>query len=56
MQLKNLLLGKGHKFKSETDSEVIAHLIEDVYEGDITKAVRDAAVRLKGNIRSCCYA
>ena len=48
MQLKSILVEKGHKFRSETDSEVIAHLIEDLYEGDLTKAVRDAAVRLKG--------
>ena len=48
MSLKSILTAKGHKFKSETDSEVIAHLIEDLYEGDLTKAVRDAAVRLKG--------
>ncbi len=48
MQLKAVLLEKGHKFKSETDSEVIAHLIEDLYTGDLTKAVRDAAVKLKG--------
>lgn len=30
-ELKNLLLKKGHQFSSETDSEVVAHLVEDVY-------------------------
>ena len=48
MQLKKILTDKGHIFLSETDSEVIAHLIEDVYDGDLTKAVRSAALKLKG--------
>ncbi|MFH0854684.1 MAG: glutamine--fructose-6-phosphate transaminase (isomerizing) [bacterium] len=33
-ELKNYLLERGHIFKSETDSEVIAHLIEDIYNTD----------------------
>ncbi|MEM4274798.1 MAG: glutamine--fructose-6-phosphate transaminase (isomerizing) [Candidatus Nitrosocaldaceae archaeon] len=33
-ELKNLLINKGHEFKSETDSEVIAHLIEEHLKND----------------------
>lgn len=37
--LKDDLKKKGHKFVSETDSEVIAHLVEDFYKGDLRDAV-----------------
>ena len=47
-QLKDKLSAKGHKFKSETDSEVIAHLIEEVFDGDLTKAVKQVLPMLKG--------
>ena len=46
--LKKVLINKGHKFKSETDSEVLAHLIEEFYEGDLTKSVKKALVEIKG--------
>ena len=39
---------KGHIFKSLTDTEVIAHLIEDHYSGDIVSAVRHTLVDLEG--------
>ncbi len=39
---------KGHIFKSVTDTEVIAHLIEDHYSGDIVSAVRHTLVDLEG--------
>ncbi|NLE26157.1 MAG: glutamine--fructose-6-phosphate transaminase (isomerizing), partial [Clostridiaceae bacterium] len=39
MQLKSFLTGKGYKFVSETDTEVIAHLIDYNYKGDLLKAV-----------------
>ena len=39
IQIKDFLTGKGYEFKSETDTEVIAHLIEYNYDGDLLKAV-----------------
>jgi len=46
--LKEELTAKGYKFVSETDTEVIAHLISDLYEGDIVAAVRAAVKRMRG--------
>lgn len=48
IDLKERLIKKGHKFKSETDSEVIAHLIEDAFDGDLTEAVKSILPLLKG--------
>ncbi len=39
----------GFKFKSETDSEVLAHLIESCYEGDLLQAVRRAVSKVEGS-------
>ncbi len=46
--LKQFLVKKGHKFQSETDSEVIPHLIEEFYDGDLMAAVRKACSYIKG--------
>ncbi|HSR89349.1 MAG TPA: glutamine--fructose-6-phosphate transaminase (isomerizing) [Candidatus Udaeobacter sp.] len=41
-------LGTGHVYKSETDSEVLAHLIESYYKGDLRKAVLEALSQVRG--------
>ena len=38
--LKEELTSKGHIFSSDTDTEVLAHLCEDCYNGDLERAVR----------------
>lgn len=48
MALKEELVAEGADFVSETDTEVIAHLIASVYEGDIVKAVQKAVKRMRG--------
>lgn len=46
--LKNELIEKGYNFISETDTEVVANLIELYYEGDLLSSVKKAVGRLKG--------
>ncbi|MGQ9845364.1 MAG: glutamine--fructose-6-phosphate transaminase (isomerizing) [Caldisericia bacterium] len=48
-EIKKDLIKKGHKFLSETDTEVVPHLIEEYYEGDLLKAVLNAVNKLKGS-------
>jgi len=47
--LKDELTSKGHIFSSETDTEVLAHLCEDCYNGDLESAVREALLRVEGS-------
>ncbi|WP_019587901.1 glutamine--fructose-6-phosphate transaminase (isomerizing) [Deinococcus apachensis] len=48
LSLKEGLISRGHTFKSETDSEVLAHLIEEAYSGDLYEAVRTALGQVRG--------
>lgn len=48
IKLKDFLMGKGFKFRSETDTEVIAHLIEYNYKGDLLKAVMNTMNDVEG--------
>ncbi|MBD3426949.1 MAG: glutamine--fructose-6-phosphate transaminase (isomerizing) [Candidatus Omnitrophica bacterium] len=47
--LKKALSKKGYEFVSDTDSEVIAHLVADLYRGDLCEAVKEATKKLKGS-------
>ncbi|MDA0225100.1 MAG: glutamine--fructose-6-phosphate transaminase (isomerizing), partial [Proteobacteria bacterium] len=46
--LRTELQGKGYVFESQTDTEVIAHLVNSLYDGDLFAAVRGTVQRLKG--------
>lgn len=48
VQLRDKLEAAGHVFKSETDTETVAHLMEDYYEGDLVKALAKTAEQLQG--------
>jgi len=47
-ELRAELMARGHEFLSETDTEVVPHLIEDQFHGDLTAAVRSALNRMEG--------
>ena len=47
-ELRDGLEARGHTLTSETDTEAIAHLVEEAYRGDLADAVRDALRRLEG--------
>lgn len=49
LQLKEQLVARGHKFISETDTEVVAHLLEENYHGDFVLAVRDVLAKIEGS-------
>jgi len=47
-QLRAALQAKGYVFQSQTDTEVIAHLIDSLYDGDLFEAVKAAIGSLRG--------
>lgn len=49
MPLKEELIEKGYVFKSETDTEVVAHLLADMYDGDFESTVRRMLQRVEGS-------
>ena len=48
-ELRRELAAEGHRFSSETDAEIVAHLIERSYDGDLTAAVRASFAELRGH-------
>ncbi|MCF6093873.1 glutamine--fructose-6-phosphate transaminase (isomerizing) [Microaerobacter geothermalis] len=48
LTLKEELIQKGHQFVSETDTEVIAHLLSDLFDGDLISTVRKAVAKMSG--------
>lgn len=49
LPLKENLIARGHVFTSETDTEVIAHLVEECYRGDFIAAVREVLNKIEGS-------
>ena len=49
LELRKELEAEGHVFRSETDTEVVSHLVEKYYEGDLCLAVQAAITQLKGS-------
>lgn len=47
-EIRDELKAKGVQFASQTDSEVLAYLVRDCYQGDLLKAVEDALNRVRG--------
>lgn len=52
--IKTRLIERGYRFVSETDSEVLAHLIDDFYEGSLEEAVKRALSLVKGTYGLLC--
>jgi glutamine---fructose-6-phosphate transaminase (isomerizing) len=48
-ELRRELAAQGHRFSSETDAEIVAHLIERNYDGDLVAAVRASFAELRGH-------
>ena len=49
LELRDELTAKGYHFESETDTEVVVHLVEMYYRGDLKKAVMRTSARLRGS-------
>jgi glutamine---fructose-6-phosphate transaminase (isomerizing) len=47
-ELRAALKARGYRFTSQTDTEVIAHLVDSLYEGDLFEAVKAATAQLHG--------
>lgn len=48
-QLRKQLTAEGHKFSSETDTEVIAHLVEKYYRGNLEEALKSSLKQMDGS-------
>jgi len=51
--LREELAAQGHKFASETDAEVVSHLVEKHYDGDLVEAVRRSIGEISGHFAFC---
>ncbi len=49
-ELESQLIARGHEFASDTDTEVVAHLIEDIAELPLDEAVRKVMKRTDGSL------
>lgn len=49
LMLKEKLIAQGHKFSSDTDTEIVAHLFADFYDGDMEEAVKKVLKTIEGS-------
>jgi glutamine---fructose-6-phosphate transaminase (isomerizing) len=56
LALRAMLQQEGHVFTSETDAEVVAHLIERAYDGSLREAVAEAYRQMEGHFTYCAIA
>ncbi|MGQ9698766.1 MAG: glutamine--fructose-6-phosphate transaminase (isomerizing), partial [Armatimonadota bacterium] len=49
LDIREMLSSAGHQFHSETDTEVLPHLVEHFYEGDLEEALRSALKHVRGS-------
>ena len=49
LELRQELIARGHQFTSETDTEIVVHLIAEAYEGNFAQAVRKALKNVRGS-------
>ena len=49
LPLRERLRASGHHFRSQTDSEVVLHLIEEAFQGDLAAALRAALAQVRGS-------
>jgi glucosamine--fructose-6-phosphate aminotransferase (isomerizing) len=49
MELREQLTGRGHTLTSETDAEVVVHLLEEAYDGDLVQAMSRVYPQLEGH-------
>ncbi len=49
LHIKEKLIAKGHVFTSETDTEVVAHLVEEYYTGNFEEAVKKVLAEIEGS-------
>jgi glucosamine--fructose-6-phosphate aminotransferase (isomerizing) len=54
LELKERLRAAGHRFTTETDTEVIAHLLEEAYDGSLEAAMLEVAPQLEGIYALAC--